>query len=65
MLSNKKNALYDKGDALNNRGNSTGAITYLDDALAIDPKLEDALNFKGAALAGLRNHKEAMPLIKP
>jgi tetratricopeptide (TPR) repeat protein len=41
-------------------GNYTAAITYYDKALLIDPKLKDALNFKGVALAGLGNYKEAI-----
>ena len=44
MLSNEKYALYEKGDALNNLGNYTGAITYFEKALAIDPNFKDALN---------------------
>ena len=45
--------LIDKGQALIHLGNHTGAITYFDKALAIDPKDEDALYYKGRALNGL------------
>lgn len=60
MLSNKKYALNEKGNTLNNVGNYTGAITYYDKSLAIDPKFEDALNLKGGALRGLGNYTGAI-----
>ena len=44
MLTNEKYALYDRGNILNKIGNYTGAITYFDKALAIDPTFKDALN---------------------
>jgi tetratricopeptide (TPR) repeat protein len=44
MLTNGKIALYDKGAALNKTGNYTGAITYFDQALHMDPNFKDALN---------------------
>jgi tetratricopeptide (TPR) repeat protein len=43
--------LYYKGRALVNLGNYTGAITYLDKALAIDPTDKDALILKQSAQA--------------
>ena len=52
--------LYDKGRALIGLGNYTGAIKYLDRALAIDPKYEDALYFKGDALNSLGNYTQAI-----
>jgi tetratricopeptide (TPR) repeat protein len=42
-------ALNGKGRVLINLGNYTGAITYLDKALAIDPKFEYALSNKALA----------------
>jgi uncharacterized protein YjbI with pentapeptide repeats len=49
-LTNEKYVYYEKGHALlNNLGNYTGAIKYLDKALAIDPNYKDALNDKGKA----------------
>jgi lipoprotein NlpI len=48
--------LTDKGIALNNIGNYTGAITYYDKALAIDPKYIYAINDKGIALNDLGNY---------
>lgn len=53
-------ALYNKGDTLISLGNYTGAITYLDKALAIDPKYESALYDKGRALNSLGNYKQAI-----
>ncbi|MGC2573354.1 MAG: tetratricopeptide repeat protein [Candidatus Nitrosopolaris sp.] len=53
-----ENALYNKGLALYKLGNDTGALTYLDKALAIDPKDEDALYEKGVVLDHLGNHTE-------
>jgi tetratricopeptide (TPR) repeat protein len=43
-------ALYNKGLALDNLGNHTGAIEYYDKALAIDPHDVNALANKGNAL---------------
>jgi tetratricopeptide (TPR) repeat protein len=60
MLINKKYALYEKGNALNNLGNYTEAIPYLDKALDIDPDFEDALNDKGWALEDLGNYTGAI-----
>ena len=48
--------LYDKGDALNSLGKYKEAVTYLDKALAIDPKYEDALYYKGRVLYDLGNY---------
>ena len=47
-------ALNNKGFALGELGNYTGAIEYYDKALAIDPAYTLALNNKGLALAKLR-----------
>jgi tetratricopeptide (TPR) repeat protein len=46
--------------ALNSSGNYTGAIRYLDKALAIDPKFEDALNGKGDVLKSSGNYTGAI-----
>ncbi len=42
--------VYNKGQALYNSGNCTGAILYYDKALAIDPHYVNALTGKGLAL---------------
>lgn len=55
-----KNALYNKGLVLDEVGNNTGALTYLDKALAIDSKDEDALYQKGVFLDKLGNHTGAI-----
>jgi tetratricopeptide (TPR) repeat protein len=52
--------LTDKGIALNNIGNYTGAITYYDKALAIDPKNVDVLTDKGIALNNIGNYTGAI-----
>jgi tetratricopeptide (TPR) repeat protein len=44
MLTNEKYALYGKAEALIKTGNYTGAITYFDQALHMDPNFKDALN---------------------
>jgi tetratricopeptide (TPR) repeat protein len=62
-LSSNKYSLDDKGNALNNLGNYTAAIAYLDKALAIDPKFQDALNDKGWALNGLGHYTAAIPYL--
>jgi tetratricopeptide (TPR) repeat protein len=41
-------------------GNHTGALTYLDKALTIDPKDKHALYHKGVVLDKLGNHTEAI-----
>jgi tetratricopeptide (TPR) repeat protein len=41
-------------------GNLTGALTYLDKVLAIDPKGKDALYQKGVVLLKLGNHTGAI-----
>jgi tetratricopeptide (TPR) repeat protein len=48
------------GRVLGNLGNYTGAITYLDRALSIDPNYKFALNNKGWALINLGNYKGAI-----
>jgi tetratricopeptide (TPR) repeat protein len=53
-------ALNNKGVALDNLGNHTGAILYYDKALTINPKYEDALYNKGYDLAALGNHTGAI-----
>jgi tetratricopeptide (TPR) repeat protein len=53
-------ALTNKGLALADLGNDTGAIIYYDKALAIDPKNTFALDNKGAALGNLGNHTGAI-----
>jgi S1-C subfamily serine protease len=53
-------ALDNKGAALENLGNNTGAIEYYDKALAINPKDETALDNKGAALENLGNNTGAI-----
>jgi tetratricopeptide (TPR) repeat protein len=53
-------ALDNKGVALNNLGNYTGAILYFDKALAIDPNYVSALNGKGVALNNLGNYTGAI-----
>ncbi|MGB8034605.1 MAG: tetratricopeptide repeat protein [Nitrososphaeraceae archaeon] len=55
-VSPEVNALVDKGLALDDLGNYTGAIAYYDKALAIDPKNVFALTFKGLALSILGNY---------
>ena len=60
MLSNYKYVLYNKGDDLLGRGNYTQAIPFLDKAIAIDPKFEDALFDKGDALNYLGNYTGAL-----
>ena len=39
-----ESSLYNKGLAVGNLGNHTGAIKYYDEVLAIDPKVKDALS---------------------
>jgi tetratricopeptide (TPR) repeat protein len=56
-------ALTNKGHALDNLGNHTGAILYYDKALAIDPKYEDALYYKGDALNSLGNYTQAIQFL--
>ncbi len=46
--------------ALYKVGNYTGAIRYFDKALAIDPKYEVALTYKGIALDYLGKYTEAL-----
>jgi len=48
-------ALNNKGAALDNLGNYTGAILYYDKALTVNPKYEDALYNMGYDLAALGN----------
>jgi len=55
-----KDALSNKGDALNSLGKYKEAITYFDKALAIDPKYKDALSGKGQALYKLGNYSGAI-----
>ena len=50
--------LVTKGYALDNLGNSTGAIEYFDRALAIDPNDQDMLVTKGVALDNLGNSND-------
>jgi tetratricopeptide (TPR) repeat protein len=45
--------LVEEDKSLNNQGNYTQAIHYLDKALAIDPNYKEALKDKGWALEGL------------
>jgi tetratricopeptide (TPR) repeat protein len=45
---------------LDKMGNLTGALTYLDKVLAIDPKGKDALYQKGVVLLKLGNHTGAV-----
>jgi tetratricopeptide (TPR) repeat protein len=53
-------ALTDKGLALDDLGNYTGAIEYYDKALAINPKDVNALTDKGVALNKLGDSAEAI-----
>jgi Flp pilus assembly protein TadD len=41
-------------------GNHTGALTYLDKALDINPKDKDALYHKGVVLDKLGNHTRGL-----
>ena len=50
------NALDGKGRSLNELGNYSQAIIYLDKALEIDPKHIDALVFKSQALSNMGNY---------
>jgi tetratricopeptide (TPR) repeat protein len=52
--------VYNKGQALYNSGNYTGAILYYDKALAIDPHYVNALTGKGLALDDLGNYTGAI-----
>jgi tetratricopeptide (TPR) repeat protein len=54
------NALSNKGVALDNLLNHTGAIEYYDKALAIDPRNVNALIIKGLALDKRGNHTGAI-----
>jgi tetratricopeptide (TPR) repeat protein len=58
-----KNILYHTGDDLFGQGNYTGAITYLDQALKIDPNNTDALIDKGEALDYLGNYTQAIQIL--
>ena len=51
------------GSALNNLGNYTQAIPYLDKALAIDPNDKLALEEKGVDLDNLGNYTQAIPYL--
>jgi tetratricopeptide (TPR) repeat protein len=53
-------AVLDKGLALENLRNYTGAIVYFDKALAIDPNDTYALDNKGISLYNLRNYTGAI-----
>ena len=53
-------ALVNKGLALDDLGNHTGALQYFDKALAIQPNDIHALYDKGVALGNLRNYTEAI-----
>lgn len=53
------NALDGKGRSLNELGNYSQAIIYLDKALEIDPKHIDALVFKSQALSNMGNYTGA------
>jgi tetratricopeptide (TPR) repeat protein len=53
-------ALYNKGLALYDSGNNTGAILYYDKALAMDPHYIHALTHKGLALDNLGNYSGAI-----
>jgi tetratricopeptide (TPR) repeat protein len=54
------NALVNKGIALGNLGNDTGALQYFDKALAIQPNNFTALYNKGLALDNLGNYTGAL-----
>jgi tetratricopeptide (TPR) repeat protein len=59
-------ALVNKGAALMNLGNYTGAIPYFDKALAIDPQAAVVLNNQGKARTLLGGHMGAVcPLVDP
>jgi tetratricopeptide (TPR) repeat protein len=58
MLTNEKYVLYEKGNALLQKNNYTGAVTYFDKALHIDPNFKDALSDKGETLIYI--HKAAL-----
>jgi tetratricopeptide (TPR) repeat protein len=53
------NALDGKGRSLNELGNYSQAIIYLDKALEIDPKHIDALVSKSQALSNMGNYTGA------
>lgn len=48
------------GDTLDSPGRQAQAIQYFDRALAIDPKFEDALSYKGETLSNLGNYTGAI-----
>jgi tetratricopeptide (TPR) repeat protein len=56
-------ALVNKGQALDDVGNYTGAILYYNKALAIDPKFEFALYDKGDALNSLGNYTQSIQFL--
>jgi Caspase domain/Tetratricopeptide repeat len=56
-------ASINKGLALDDLGNHTGAILYYDKALAIDPKDEETLYYKGDALNSLGNYTQSIQFL--
>ena len=56
VVSGNDTSVYNKGLALSDLGNYTGAIVYYDKALAINPHDVNALTHKGIALDNLGNH---------
>jgi tetratricopeptide (TPR) repeat protein len=60
---NNEVALTGKGQSLDNLGNYTQAMSYIDKALAIDPNDKFALSGKGYVLNSLGNYSQAMPYL--
>ncbi|MGA9153144.1 MAG: tetratricopeptide repeat protein, partial [Candidatus Nitrosopolaris sp.] len=60
VASGNDTSVYNKGLALSDLGNYTGAIVYYDKALAINPHDVNALTHKGIALDNLGNYSGAI-----
>ena len=57
-------ALYNKGNALDDLGDHTGVIVYYDKALSVNPKDEDTLYSKGISLCRLRNYAGSYRILR-